>query len=202
MAEQWNMKGQYMEACTCDPICPCITLSDPTAGTCTAVVGWHIDQGKYGGADLSGLNVVVALHSPGNMAEGNFKVALLIDDRASKEQQEAIGAIWGGQAGGHLGEIAKLISDVAGMETVPLAFETDGKTKGVIKVGSYGGAEWEALEGQGGGPVTVEGHQLAIAPGFPVIVSRASKASFDGFGIQFSVENKQAMMSPFDYAGP
>lgn len=202
MAKPWSIEGQYMEACTCDAICPCITLSDPTVGDCTAVVGWHIDEGRYGGVDLSGLNVVLGLYSPGNMADGDFKVGLLIDDRATEEQREAISTVWGGQAGGHLGHIAELIGEVVGIDTAPLTFESDGETSGRIEIGDHGAAEWQAIEGQGGGPVTVEGHPLAIAPGNEVVVARAQRARFDGFGISFDVEGKQAMMSPFQYAGP
>ncbi|MGD8328272.1 MAG: DUF1326 domain-containing protein [Acidobacteriota bacterium] len=202
MAEAWQLKGQYMEVCTCDAICPCITLSDPTVGDCTAVLGWHIDEGAYGEVDLSGLNVAVALYSPGNMGEGNFKVGLLIDDRATEAQQGAIGTLWGGEAGGHLGHIAELITEVAGMETVPLTFESDGKTGGSIRIGDVGGAEWQAIEGQEGGPVTVEGQPLAIAPGYPAVVARATRAHVDAFGIKFDVQGRQAMMSPFAYAGP
>ncbi|MBI3680386.1 MAG: DUF1326 domain-containing protein [Acidobacteria bacterium] len=44
--------GEYTK-----PACPCIFLSPPTEGDCTAVVGWHIDTGNLGAVDLAGLNV-------------------------------------------------------------------------------------------------------------------------------------------------
>ena len=201
MANSWSVKGQYMEACTCDAICPCITLSDPTTGTCTGVVGWHIEQGQSGGVDLAGLNVALALHSPGNMAAGNITGALLIDDRASESQHDLIASIWGGQAGGHLGEIAQLFGEIAGVKAVPITFESDGKRKGRIVIGDMGEATWEAIEGPGGAPVTVSNHPLAIAPGHSAIVARASRARFDDLGIRFDVEGRQAMMSPFEYSG-
>jgi hypothetical protein len=64
----WNLSGTYAEACTCAAACPCIMLSDPTEGTCTAIVGWHIDKGRFGDVALDGLNVAVGVHTPGNMA--------------------------------------------------------------------------------------------------------------------------------------
>ena len=57
----WNLSGMYAEACTCAAACPCIMLSDPTEGTCTAIVGWHIDKGQYGDIGLDGLNVAVGV---------------------------------------------------------------------------------------------------------------------------------------------
>lgn len=176
-------------------------LNDPTYGTCTAVVGWRIDEGNYGDVSLDGLNVVVALHSPGNMAEGNWKAALYLDDRAGGEQQAALGEIWGGQAGGHPGELAKLIGEVAGVATVPFSFETDGR-RGRIQVGDVGGAEWEPIEGQGGQAVTIENHPLAVAPGYAAVVGKSKKATFEDHGIEFDVADRQTMTSPFSYAGP
>ncbi len=197
----WNARGQYMEACTCDAICPCITLSDPTAGTCTGVVGWHIDEGRCDDVDLDGLNVALALHSPGNMSHGNMTGALLIDDRATLAQQEAITAIWGGHAGGHLGEIAQLFGKITGVRTVPIEFESDGRRKGRLVIGDIGEADWEAIAGPDGEAVTVSHHPLAIAPGQEAVVGRASRARFDDLGIRFDVQGRQAMTSPFDYAG-
>ena len=68
MAEPWKLDGQYLEACNCKAASyPCIFLSAPTEGDCTAVVGWHIDKGNLGAADLAGLNVAMAVYSPGTM---------------------------------------------------------------------------------------------------------------------------------------
>ena len=66
MAEQWKLDGAYFEACNCATACPCVLLSPPTEGECTALVAWHIDEGNFGDVDLDGLNVSLAVHSPGH----------------------------------------------------------------------------------------------------------------------------------------
>jgi hypothetical protein len=38
MSQEWKINGTY-----CEAACPCIFLSDPTEGDCTALVAWHID---------------------------------------------------------------------------------------------------------------------------------------------------------------
>ena len=86
----WSLKGTYMETCNCDAACPCVFLSDPTQGDCTVVLGWHIEAGKLGGVSLDGLNVAMAVLSPGNMAKVKWKAALYIDETASAEQQQAL----------------------------------------------------------------------------------------------------------------
>ena len=36
----WSIKGTYFESCNCEVACPCLFLSAPTEGYCTALVGW------------------------------------------------------------------------------------------------------------------------------------------------------------------
>ncbi len=201
MAEQWTLDGTYTEACTCEAVCPCIVLSEPTEGDCTAIVGWHIDEGRYGDVALDGLNVAVGVYTPGNMKEKNWRAALYIDERGTAEQREALTSIFGGKAGGHPAMIASHIADVAGVHVVPIDFESDGR-RGRLRVGEVGESEWEPIEGQGGGPVTVEGNPLAISPGNTAVIGRASTARFGDHDIAFQSSGRQAMVAPFRYAGP
>jgi len=38
------LRGTYFESCTCETICPCLLLLDPTKGYCTALLGWDIEK--------------------------------------------------------------------------------------------------------------------------------------------------------------
>ena len=105
MTPNWKLDGSYFEACNCEATCPCIFLSPPTEGECKAIVSWHIDKGKYEDINLDNLNVALFVHSPGNMVEGNWEVALYLDDNADKAQQEILAKIFSGQAGGHPGKL-------------------------------------------------------------------------------------------------
>ena len=64
----WAIKGELILNCNCTVFCPCvISLGDhpPTEGTCMGWAGIRIDEGHYGDADLSGLNVGLLLEIPG-----------------------------------------------------------------------------------------------------------------------------------------
>jgi hypothetical protein len=174
-------------------------LSDPTEGTCTALVGWHIDKGRFGEVALDGLNVAVGLHTPGNMVAKDWTAVLYLDERANEEQRNALTQIFAGKAGGHPARIAEHIATVAGVEAVPIQFESDGK-RGRMTVGRVGEAEWQPIEGQGGGTVTVEGSPLAVSPGHPAVIGRASHARLNDHGIAFDVSGRQAMVARFSYA--
>ena len=87
---------------------------------------WHVTSGNKDGVDLSGLNAVMAVHSPKRMTDGGWKVALYVDDRASAEQSEALGAVFSGGAGGHLAALGPFIGEVAGVQPATITFEKEG----------------------------------------------------------------------------
>jgi hypothetical protein len=108
---QWQLSGDYFENCSCSVVCPCLVSkaaplsSKPTEGVCNVPLVFHIENGRYDGMALDGLNVGLAIQTPGPMAEGNWSVAAYIDERADDKQTEALGAIFTGAAGGPNGGV-------------------------------------------------------------------------------------------------
>jgi hypothetical protein len=96
----WSVEGTYIEACNCEAACPCIFLSPPTEGECKVVVGWHVDKGRHGDTSLDGLNAALIVYMPGNMKDGQWKVALYLDERGNDEQRTALQGIFSGADGG------------------------------------------------------------------------------------------------------
>src|SRR3954451_22100277 len=135
MANQWQLSGEYFENCNCDVVCPCLVSTSapltarPTQGDCAVVLAFHIDTGRYGGVSLDGLNVALAVHSPGPMADGNLAVTAYIDERADEQQTAALGAIFTGAEGGPMAAFAPLIVNNLGAKKVPITYTTTGKTR-------------------------------------------------------------------------
>lgn len=136
-ANTWHLTGDYFENCNCDVICPCVAsplgplAAQPTQGACEAPIAFHVETGSYGDVTLDGLNAVVVLRTPGPMAEGNAKVALYVDERADARQQEALTAIFSGQAGGPMGALAPLVSEILGVKTVPIRYQQETRHRSV-----------------------------------------------------------------------
>jgi hypothetical protein len=134
---RWQIAGDYFENCNCDVVCPCLIspnppmTSKPTAGACEVAFGFHIDHGDYGGTALDGLNVAMAVRTPGPMADGNWSLALYIDERANEQQRQALQAIFSGAAGGPIAALAPLVSTVLGVKTAPITFQKNGKHRSV-----------------------------------------------------------------------
>ena len=108
----WRIEGEYMETCNCDFICPCIGTNlagQPTEGDCKAAIAMRIDKGEKNGVSLDGISFIVVMRSPGVMGEGNIKVGLIVDEKATDAQIEAIGEIASGAAGGPMAALAPLV---------------------------------------------------------------------------------------------
>jgi hypothetical protein len=143
----WEVKGEYFETCSCDYLCPCTPgnlQAKQTKGYCNFAMVFHIDQGRYGKLNLSGLNFVVAAHAPGpTMSDGNIAVGLIVDERATSEQREALTQIGSGQGGGPMATLAPLVGKVLGVEAKPIRFHKEGLTCDV----SVPGVLDQAVEG-------------------------------------------------------
>jgi hypothetical protein len=162
-------------------------------------VAWHIDRGHYGDTALDGLNVALAVYSPGNMVNGKWTVAAYFDDKADQTQNDALHAIFGGKAGGHPEVLASFIGDMAGAKNVPMHFESDGRSSS-LSIPGLAEAEIEVVEGQGGQPVTIDNHPLCIAPGKPATVARSKRFSLNDFGWNWTASDRNGFSSAFDYA--
>lgn len=125
----WQVSGQYYETCSCDFVCPCIPggmAVNPSKGSCTFAMAFKIGQGTYGTVSLDGLAFIVLGFTPGAMANGNWSVGLITDDRASIEQREAITAVASGAAGGPMAALSGLIGKFVGVQPAPIHFDRSG----------------------------------------------------------------------------
>jgi hypothetical protein len=94
---QWEIQGREFANCNCSYGCPCQFNAPPTRGFCEAAAGVQIDKGSYGRVTLDGLRAACLYAWPGPVHEGNGKMQLIVEDRATPEQREALLKIMTGQ---------------------------------------------------------------------------------------------------------
>ena len=125
----WHVHGQYYETCNCDFVCPCLPAQmavKPTKGSCIFAMAFQIEEGHYGNVPLSGLGFIVVGSTPGEMGQGNWSVGVVVDERATAEQRDAIAGIASGAAGGPMAALSGLVGNVAGIESSPIEFTRSG----------------------------------------------------------------------------
>jgi hypothetical protein len=129
-ATTWSIRGEYMESCNCDYLCPCIYTNPQGAAThehCYSLQVYRIDEGKSGALALNGLKFAFVIRSGRVMAEGKWVFACVVDDAADDAQRKALAAIVSGEAGGRPAVIrTTLVEDFRGVQFRPIVFESDG----------------------------------------------------------------------------
>jgi hypothetical protein len=96
----YRVKLHHIECCNCNHGCNCQFGGFPDKGACEFMLGFQVIEGRYGEVRLDGTKFIAACMYPKAIHEGNGKVALFIDDKATPEQTDALTAILSGQAGG------------------------------------------------------------------------------------------------------
>ena len=94
---QWEIVGREFSNCNCSYGCPCQFNALPTHGYCEAAGAWQIDQGNYGHVKLDGLRAAALYAWPGPVHEGNGRMQLIVDERATPDQRTALVKIMTGQ---------------------------------------------------------------------------------------------------------
>ncbi len=122
----WRITGDYFETCNCDFLCPCIYTNmkaQPTRDTCKVGIVMRINDGRFGEIDLGGVAFIIAAMVEGPMANGNWTVGLIIDDKASDAQVDAVGQICSGDVGGPMEIGAALVGNFAGIERAAIEID-------------------------------------------------------------------------------
>ena len=201
---QWQISGDYMEACSCDSVCPCPTsglAARPTKGSCDAGLVFHVERGQYGGTKLDGLSFAVLLHTPGPMIQGGWTVGVIVDERASAPQRDALTAIASGQGGGPMAALGPLVGRFAGVEAKPIKIER----KGMQRTFSIPGVLDIAIDGIPGPkedePIYLDnvGHPAASR----LALAKASRGHMHGFGIDWDDTSggNNGHFAPFSWQG-
>ena len=94
---KWTIKAREFVNCNCAYGCPCQFNALPTHGNCEAVAGMEIEKGFHGATKLDGLRFVGIFRWPGPIHEGKGEAAVVIDERATPGQREALLRILSGQ---------------------------------------------------------------------------------------------------------
>lgn len=114
-----NIRGQYVEARTCDVFAgSCFANADTGITGKNAVLAWKIEAGTLAGTKVDGLSVaavVCASDTLGLKQSAPGRAVLIVDDRATKAQREALIKFAKGQAG-------NLAAEVKAIHSAPIDF--------------------------------------------------------------------------------
>ena len=175
----YRIAGTYIAGCSCAHLCPCPVDEQPTGpdGTCTGALVFGINDGRLGDTDLSGTAFALYNFFGSNLTAGNWKVGIVIDEKASDEQADAIQRIVGGDEGGPFGDFKGFIGEMLGVERGPVSASDDRAS-----VGGKTDISFEPFKGADGSPTMTKNAMFGFAPEFQI--GKASGSS-NAFGLSF-----------------
>ena len=199
----WSLEGTYFENCPCDMVCPCTTsgLTMPAdTERCRVVLVFHIDSGEVEGVDVSDLTVAMLADTPQVMAEGEWRVGLFMDEAASQDQADKLGAVFSGQLGGPMELLSPLIGEMLGMEIAPIEY-VDEDRRHRVRIGEFVEIEVEDFVP----PQTPEGEVSKVTGVFhpansTLTMAQATASRVNAFGLAFSNMGKNGHSAPFSWA--
>jgi hypothetical protein len=137
-AQAAQITGEYLEARTCNVyVGPCFANAEMSLAGKEALMAWKVDKGTWNDVKLDGLGAALILHAQGTlgydgvfpMQAGKVKSVLLIDEKASQVQHDALVAFVKNST-------KDLSTNVVNVERVPFKLTNDHiDNVGIFKAG-------------------------------------------------------------------
>ena len=200
---RWKLVGDFYENCSCDAICPCTWSNLAHKATrddyCRFALAFDVDLGEIGGVDVSGRSFVMIADTPPNMADGNWRVGVIVDDGANEEQVGKFGQVLSGELGGPPAALAPFVGEFLGIEQAPISIERDGSNHRV-KVGALVDYSGERVTVESGDPVRLT--NIVAHPAGPTLgLAPVSRAQVSAFGIEYSGQDLSGFANRFSWNG-
>ena len=135
MPSNWEFKSHTYDNCNCSVSCGCgCQFNEPaTHGNCHFAYVGTVVQGHFNDTPLSGLNWAFLCIFPGEIAEGNGKRQIIIDERADEAQRSALETIISGEAcvplSNHFSVFGSLCAELFETLFLPIDLEVDLKLR-------------------------------------------------------------------------
>ena len=197
----WWAEGLLFENCNCAAVCPGhIHFSQKcTHDVCHGFWAIRFDGGRMGDVDLTGIAAVILYESPPVMVNGGWKQAIVISDRATPEQYQAVEQILTGVRGGPWQILARFVADPRPTRTAPVRIDEAPSGKSVTIAGVLRGAI-EAIRGRNRAePVNFVNIYNQIHDSTQVIATGSSHCDDGEF--LFSTQDTHGLWSQFRWSG-
>ncbi len=183
----WNLKGSYVETCSCELMCPCNLSFDhgATYDFCRACLVFNIREGEVEGTEIADRRVAMIVDTPKVMTDGNWRLGVFVDDEATDQQFEKLVQVFGGQLGGPMAALTPLVGEMLGVERAAIEIVDDG-LRHSVRIGDAIDFEIEDIVPFGietGEPVRFSGMFHPV--GSNLTMAEAKRSRINAFGIQY-----------------
>ncbi len=204
----WNMTAQFLEACSCNMLCPCWygvqELMVMDQGWCDSIWLFRVGQGNSEGVDLSGRTIATALAFPGpTLFDGNGTARLYIDDATTDDQRRELEAIFHGEKGGPLEIIAGLVTKWLPTQSPKIEVQEQNGTLTADVVG-FGVLSSQRMTNEAGQPTTMANTGFTTAFQFDNLTAQLAPSGGSRWtdpDMPRSIETKSGVVADFTWSG-
>jgi hypothetical protein len=125
LAAAQSISGDYVEIRSCDVYTgPCFANGEMNVGGKEAILAWAVRSGGVDGVDLTGLNVIAVVKAENTLGDVSrfpepAKSVLIVDEKASPAQREALVRFVQDKAGRVLGDTVRIESSPMKVQLPP-----------------------------------------------------------------------------------
>jgi FtsP/CotA-like multicopper oxidase with cupredoxin domain len=196
----YQLHGLFYEACDCYTICPCWLGNSPDGDECTGVFAWEVERGSIDGVDVAGLRAVSVSYHSGLRDEARQRVVIFVDDRATRQQADALAAAFSGRLGGPLKELADILGELLAVERAPITLRREGRLT-TLTVDRHIQVEGRTNEGPSGRPMALNDGKLSNVLGSPAEVGESGRfrIGLSAHGMAMDLRGRSTMSGRFSY---
>jgi len=202
----WNLKGQMLESCTCNMLCPCWfgvkELMVMDQGWCASAILFRVREGSSDSVKLTGSTLVLSYDFPGpTLYDANATARLYIDKAATADQRRELEAIFQGRKGGPMAILAPLVTKWLPTQTSTIEVHESGDDF-VGTVGNFGHLKSHKLTNDAGKPMTMQSVGFAVTLQFDneTIQLAPSASRWSDPDMPRSFETKSGAVGSFTWA--
>ncbi len=194
----YRLAGTYFESCNCDVACPCGASNlvlPATNERCNVLLAFHVEEGEIDGVAIEDATVAMVADTPGQMTDGGWRVGVLLDERASDTQREALTSVFSGAQGGPPAMFAGLMGEMLGVEVVPMEYADDGR-RHTLRIGDRVDLEIEDFAGaEEGSVMTLDG--IGHPANSTLAIAQTRRGTIRVFGLEIDNAGRNGHSAPF-----
>lgn len=194
----YRLAGTYFESCNCDVACPCGASNlvlPATNERCNVLLAFHVEEGEIDGVAIEDATVAMVADTPGQMTDGGWRVGVLLDERASDAQREALTSVFSGAQGGPPAMFAGLMGEMLGVEVVPMEYADEGR-RHTLRIGDRVDLEIEDFAGaEEGSVMTLDG--IGHPANSTLAIAQTRRGTIRVFGLEIDNAGRNGHSAPF-----
>ncbi len=191
----WSIKATFIDACSCNLLCPCFFNTHPDKDFCKYNTAVKIQKGNYGEVKLDGMRVWMSGDMGADFSNGEFKsMYFTFEPSATQEQVDAAMKV--------LSFVSPAKAKDTGIDRAPIVWQRKGKTAYAKLGDGQGEVSLSVLTGKDGkNPIVLKNIALGAEKKNNGFILAKSKHHYKGHQLDYAFEDKSGGIYEIESSG-